>query len=109
VGNYIRQLCLDDGFEPARDDKGHGFKHFDQCLFYVDETAIYFLDSAFTPALVDEPFWARGSGCDIAYGAYYALTKHADCPPYQLVERVVAAAICHDDGCGGDVWTKRLI
>lgn len=106
VGKYLRKLCLDDGFEPTRDEKGDGWAHFGQADIYVDAAGIFALDTSFTPALVDEPFWARGSGCDIAMGAYYVL---AGKNPQEIMQTVIAAAMEHDDHCGGDAWIERLI
>lgn len=107
VGIYIQNLCLDNGFKPARDDKGYGWQHFNEGELYVDETGIYFLDTTFTPALIDEPFWARGSGGDIAFGAYYAVKEVVQ--QKKVMETAIAAAIQYDDSCGGDIWIKRLI
>lgn len=62
--------------------------------------------------MAEGEMWADGSGRAFALGAAYVALRYCDglppLKPREAVECAIAAAMRYDDGCGGDMWTKRI-
>lgn len=104
----IRDILQKDGFEPTRDNKGHGFPSFGQNIILASPDNIWSVDGALTPALMKVSFFADGSGWELAHGAVFAVLAHAKLQPRAIIETAIKAAINGDTKCGGDVWLHKL-
>ncbi len=108
ICNGIRDVFLDDGFEPARDKDSAGFQHFGQNIILASPAGIWSVDTCLAAALVKEPFFADGSGWELAQGAFFAMRKHSTLAPRDVVETAIMAAMDVDGRCGGEVWMHKL-
>lgn len=104
----IRDLFQKDGFEPTRDKSGHGFPSFGQNIILASPDSIWSVDGALTPALMNVPFFADGSGWELAEGAVFAMRAHAKLKPRAIIETAIKAAMNGDKNCGGEVWLHKL-
>lgn len=104
----IRKTLMDDGWR--HDDEKSAPINYGPGFIIILQDTIWFPDGGLTPAQFGN-FAAAGSGAQYAYGAAYALNSSPFTPqqtPERVVRVAIAAAIAHDENCGGDPWVRKL-
>lgn len=69
---------------------------------------LFLVDSYLCTTALGDPYFAIGSGGDVALGALYACLDDSTLSPADKVARSVAAAIKHVEGCGGEPTILEL-
>ena len=115
VGECLRKLVIDDGWEPEEKSGGPRDLEFNLIVVSSTEIVAYDGDGSFVRFRTTGDFFAAGSGADYAFGAVSALRRYAeysmaeddDCD--EIIESALTAACDYDLGCGGELFIEKVV
>ena len=76
------------------------------------QKGLFYCDAHLDPLLIDKPFYAIGSGADVAKGAYAILSRFNGSEAFTELEtlQITLEVVCEEDiNCGGDVQIEVLL